>query len=393
MKRFSMVLLAGAAAFALMSAAAGQPAPASGDALSAAGDFAPAGPAYEARLKAAPNDAGALAGLARVRLYENKPDVAATLAQQALAIEPANPAARATLAIAQQRRAAFGPDRYQIAAAPTESVIPFVVTDPLPVVQVTVGGHPFNFLIDTGAPDIMVSSDVVQALGLQVQSAGEGVFAGGQRAAVQHTLVPEFQIGQVKVANVPAGVMRQALPIPGVKLDGIIGTGLLMHFLSTLDYCQDRLVLRPRGASAAFEQAAARGGANVVPFWLAGDHFIMARAHLLQGREGTFLIDTGLAGGGISAPKATLDEAGVVIDPGAARIGVGGGGPVTFIPFRAGATLGSLTVEDVPGAYTPGGDPTNIFPFKVSGLLSHMVFRHTRLTFDFDAMRLVTQAC
>lgn len=393
MSRFSTVLLAGAAALTLISAAAGQPASGPGDALSSAGDFPAAAQAYEARLKATPNDAGALAGLARVRLYENKLDEAIALAQQALAVEPANPVARASLGVAQQRKASFGPDRYQFTAPAGEEIIPFVVTDPLPVVRVIVGGRPVNFLIDTGGPDIVVSPDLVQALGLQVQEAGQGIFAGGQRAAVQRTLVPEFQIGRVKIANVPAGVMRQALPIPGVKIDGVLGTGLLMHFLSTLDYCQGRLVLRPRTASAEFEQAAARGGANVVPMWLAGDHFIFARARLTHGGDGMFLIDTGLAGGGISAPKATLDEAGVVLDPAAARTGIGGGGPVTFIPFRAGATIGSLTVEDIPGAHTPGGDPTSVFPFKVKGLLSHMMFRQSRLSFDFDAMRLVTQAC
>lgn len=393
MRRISTVLLAGAAALALISTAVGQPAAGSGDALSAAGDFAAAGRAFEDQLKARPDDAGALAGLARVRLYENRLDEAIGLAQRALAIEPANPTARASLGVAEQRKAAFGPERYQIAASPAEVSIPFVATDPLPVVQVSVGGRPANFLIDTGGPDIIVSPELIQALGLQVQDAGQGVFAGGVRAAVQRTLVPEFQIGGIRMANVPAGVLTQALPTPGVKIDGILGTGLLMHFLSTLDYCQGRLVLRPRSASAAFQQAAARSGANILPMWLVGDHFIMARAHLLHGAEGTFLIDTGLAGGGISAPKATLDEAGVAIDPAQARTGIGGGGPVTVIPFHAGASIGSLTVEDVPGAYSPGGDPTAVFPFKVKGLLSHMVFRHTRLSFDFEAMRLVTQAC
>ena len=53
----------------------------------------------------------------------------------------------------------------------------------------------------------------------------------------------------------PAGVRAGGLPIPGYKIEGIVGTGLLMHFLSTLDYCEGRLVLRPRTGSAAFEQA------------------------------------------------------------------------------------------------------------------------------------------
>jgi tetratricopeptide (TPR) repeat protein len=377
----------------LISPAAGQPAPSPGDALNGAGDFAGAAQAYEAALKASPADANALAGLARIRLYENRNDEAMTLAQRALAAAPDNPVARQTLAFAQQRKAAFGADRYRIEGSPAETVIPFAATDPLPVVPVTIGGRQAWFMIDTGAPDVVVSAGIAQELGLKVESAGEGVFAGGRRAAVQRTTVPQLQIGAVRIADVPAGILGQVPAFSDRKIEGIVGTGLLMHFLSTLDYCQGRLVLRPRTASAAFERTAAEGRANVVPMWLAADHFILTRARLQHGAEGLFLIDTGLAGGGISASKATLDEAGVAIDPSKAGTGVGGGGAVTVIPFRAGAVLGSLSVDDVRGFYSPGGDPLSAFPFRTKGLLSHGFFRHSRLTFDFDAMKLVTEAC
>jgi hypothetical protein len=270
--------------------------------------------------------------------------------------------------------------------------IPFVATDPLPVVQVTVGGRPASFLIDTGAPDVSVSADLAQALGLKIESAGEGVFAGGVRAPVQRTLLSQFEIGGIKLANVPSNVSRQHPPVPG-QIDGIVGTGLFMHFLTTLDYCQGRLVLRPRGAAAEFERTAAKGGANIVPMWLNGDHIMMARGRLGRGSEGMFVIDTGLAGGGLMASKAVLDEAGVAIDPSRAGTGTGGGGPVTIIPFRAGATLGAMTVEDVQGFYSPSGNPFDNGPVKVSGVLSHGFFRHSRLTFDFDAMKLITEAC
>jgi predicted aspartyl protease len=390
MKRLPVLLAAGAAALAMISTAWGQPAPGSADALFAAGDFAAAAKAYEAAVKAAPGDARSLAGLARARLFENRNDEAIALAQQALAAQPDNPVARQTLSTAQQRKAAFGPDRWQVSGLTGEVSIPFAATDPLPVVRVTVGGHEALFLIDTGAPEIMISPDLVQALGLKIESTSEGIFAGGVRAPVQHTVVPELQIGGVKIANASAGVrgLPGALPNLG-KIDGVVGTGLLMHFLSTLDYCGGRLVLRPRSDSAAFERAAA--GANVVPMWLVSDHFIFARGHLQHGREGSFLIDTGLAGGGLMAPKATLDEAGIVLDPSQARTGVGGGGQVTVTPFRAGATLGSLTVDDVAGRYNP--DQFGVFPFQAKGLLSHGFFRKSRLTFDFDAMKLITQAC
>ncbi len=52
-------------------------------------------------------------------------------------------------------------------------------------------------------------------------------------------------------------------------------------------------------------------------------------------------------------------------------------------------SLGSFTVSNVPGLYFPDGDQFKIFPFDVAGTISHLYFRRTELTFDFDAMRLI----
>jgi predicted aspartyl protease len=256
------------------------------------------------------------------------------------------------------------------------------------VVHVTIGGRDATFLIDTGGPDIMLRRPLAEALGLPLSEGGVGVFAGGRQAQVQRTVVPELEIGGMRIRNVPAGVnAADGLQLPGVQIDGVIGSGLLMHFLSTIDYCDGKLVLAPR--SAAAQRAA---GANSVPFWLVGDHFMFARGKMNQA-EGLFMIDTGLAGGGLTATKATLDAAGVTVDESKALTGQGGGGPVQFVPFRAAATLGNLTRSDVPGVYMMGGNPLAGFPFTSSGAISHAFFRESRLTFDFDAMQLMTESC
>jgi predicted aspartyl protease len=270
-----------------------------------------------------------------------------------------------------------------------------VITDPLPVVHVTIGGRQATFLIDTGGPDIMVRRPLAEALGLPISEGGIGVFAGGRQARVDRTVVPEIEIGGIRIRNVPAGINPSAdgLNLPGVELDGVIGTGLLMHFLSTIDYCDGKLTLAPRNTSAAFQARVAQGGANVVPFWLVADHFMFARGKINQ-LEGLFYIDTGLAGGGLVASKATLNAAGVTIDESKTFTGQGGGGAVQFVTFRAAATLGNLTRGDLPGVYVPGGsDPLAALPFRSTGIISHSFFRQSRLTFDFEAMKLVTESC
>jgi hypothetical protein len=351
-------------------------------------------PIYEQAASAAPDSAPALARLARARLYQGREKEAVELAQKALSLMPGNPIAGATLAVAQARLRNFGPEFYQIENPASTGSAPFVITDPLPVVHDTIGGREAMFLIDTGGPDIMVRRPLAEALGLPITAGGVGTFAGGRQAQVDRTVVPEIEIGGVKIRNVPAGVNAAAdgLNLPGVKLDGVIGTGLLMHFLATIDYCGGKLVLAPRGDSAAFEARAAASGANVVPFWLVADHFMFARGKMNQA-EGLFYIDTGLAGGGLVASKATLDSAGIAIDESKTMSGMGGGGAVQFVPFRAAATLGNLTRGDLPGVYMPGADPLAALPFRSSGMISHSFFRQSRVTFDFEAMKLVTESC
>jgi hypothetical protein len=270
-----------------------------------------------------------------------------------------------------------------------------VITDPLPVIHVTIGGKERNFLLDTGAPNITVTQKMADELGLVTTEAGEGVFAGGRRAPVLLTMVPELEIAGLRIRNVPAAVLPAAggLRLPNVEIDGIMGTGVFVHFLSTIDYCGGRLVLAPRSESAAFEARAAANGANVVPMWLVATHFIFARGRINQSPEAMFHIDTGLAGGGLSARRAALDAAGIVIDESKAMTGMGGGGPVRIVPFTADVTLGTLTRPGVRGIHSLDGDPSSIFPFETGGLISHGFFRQSRLTFDFDAMKLVTESC
>jgi tetratricopeptide (TPR) repeat protein len=304
-----------------------------GDDLFAQGRFAEATRIYEDAAKAAPASAPLLARLARARLYQGRESEALDLARQALELAPGNPVATATQGVAQARLHNFGGDFYQIEDSASTGSAQFVITDPLPVVHVTIGGRQATFLIDTGAPDIMVRRPLAEALGLPISEGGIGVFAGGRQARVDRTVVPEMEIGGVRIRNVPAGVNSAAdgLTLPGVELDGVIGSGLLMHFLSTIDYCDGELTLAPRNASAAFQTRAEASGANVVPIWLVADHFVFARGKMNQ-LEGLFYIDTGLAGGGLVASKATLDAAGVTVDESHTLTGRGAGVPFNSSP-------------------------------------------------------------
>jgi len=357
--------------------------------LFAGGDFDAAAAAYTAALAQNPNDAAANLGLSRIELYRNHLSASESLFRKALSDAATAPAAQRGLATIATRRGTAGQYRVEPVGY-GKATVPFVQTDPLPIVRVRIGARQSYFLIDTGAPDIALDGTFAQELKLKTKSTGLGVFAGGQRAKTRSTLLPQLTIGGLKIRNVPAAVLPTRNFGGKYRIDGVIGTGFLARFVSTLDYLHGSLILRSQQAWAA-EQAALPSGTAVVPMWLVGDHFIFARGRINDAPEALFNIDTGLAGGGVQATKAEVAAAHIVLDEAHAGTGMGGGGVVRFIPFRAVVSVDGASVTDVPGIYTPEGDQFGIFPFSVAGAISHGFFRRFSVTFDFSTMQMTIQ--
>ncbi len=366
--------------------------PATADQLFRAGDFDGAGAAYARTLASTPDDVPARLGLGAVELYRNDLDAARADLERVLAADPHNARAGQLLAELQRRRTDWA-ERTLIDGV--RAVVPFVATDPLPAVRVRVNGsHDATFLIDTGGPSIVLDSDFAHELGLTVKQAGSGTFGGGKTAAIAQTQLDSISLANATAYDLTATVIptRAISPIPGVRIDGIVGTGLLERFLATLDYPHASLVLRARSAaaSAAFETAAHVAGATIVPCWLVGDHYVMAYGQVNAAPRGLFLFDSGLAGGGLMPSKELVDAAGIQLDNADATEGTGGGGTFAAVPFVAKTVaVGSAVQHDVPGVYTPGGTPLSIFSFNVEGVISHVFLKNYAYTVDFDAMKLV----
>jgi clan AA aspartic protease (TIGR02281 family) len=353
-----------------------------GDAAFKGGDFAAAQSAYAAAIQANPRDAAAALGLTRLSIYSNKLADAQHWLDVLTQLAPSDPRIagnRATIAA----RTDASIDR--VAPHDGPAIIRFLQTDPLPMVDVRVNGHDAHFLIDTGAPNIVLDAKFAQSLGIATSAAGQGTFAGGEHAATSKAVVDRLDLGSWQIGNVPATV----LPLPhGMGADGILGTALFAHFLTTLDYRSGRLTLEDRGASDAFERDAGARGDAIVPLWLVSDHFMFVQGHANSGPIGLFNIDTG-GTFGLQLTKAALEAANISVDATHPQTGIGGGGTVTSLPFKASLTIGACTVDNLDGVYFASGDQYGIFPFTVTGTVSHQFFRKTAVTFDFVAMRLV----
>jgi hypothetical protein len=361
-------------------------APVPGDVPFKAGDFDAAAQSYATTLKTDPHNAAAELGLARIALYRNDLVSLEAYAHALAADDPSDPRAQRLLAAIPVRSGLATAVRADPIAGEVD--VPLAVVDPLPVLEATVDGKPATLLLDTGGTGLDLASTFAQRIGLETRSAGEGTFAGGLHANVRTGQVDRLELGTATVRSLPVSVLDQIPP----GIDGVLGTNVLYDFLSTIDYKNRKLVLRPKSDSAAFERAAAARGATIVPMLLVPDHFIFVRARAGNGPEALYNVDTGGGGIGVQLVKTSLDEAGIVPDATHSSSFHGGGGDAHAIPFVADVTLGERTWRGLPGLYFDNGDQYGIFPFAVAGTLSHELFKRGALTFDFTAMRLVFEA-
>jgi len=245
--------------------------------------------------------------------------------------------------------------------------------------------EPVNFFIDTGGAELTVDREFAEELGIQVfgwEPVTEDLKLG-------HCRAERIKLGKLLVKNVPVHILdiRQfSEPVfGGLRVDGIIGTVFLYHFLATLDYPKGELILRRRTAEAmrSFEKEAVE-----VPFWMAEDHFIVAWGTINGSRPMLFFVDTGLAGKAFMAPKTTLKEVGITPDESKATEGVTIFGKIKEIPFAIEElTLGEAKERGLEGV-TDGFQVEDVFGFRIGGLISHQFFRSYALTLDFADMRL-----
>ncbi len=387
----------------------------SADRLFEAGKFAKAEKIYDGILKDDSEDHRALVRLGEIALFSNQLDAAEKWLTAAIKCRPAEKGAKSLLAEVFYRR-----DEFQKAAplfravgrearatqlesfkgvspnaieGPNVTSLKLVLTDPLPVVQIRVNNSELvNVLIDTGGAALIIDNEFAQEVGAAQFGAFMGTFGGGKKAAVQPGKVDSVTLGDFTVKNVPVAILptrRFSSIFGGTRIDGIIGTVVLYHFISTLDYPGGRLILRRRTEQnlKKVETEAKEQGAIVIPFWMAGDHFMYAWGTVNRSEPMLFFVDTGLAGGGFTCPESTVRKAGIELQEDKAREGLGGGGKFRSVPFVVDElTLGDAKERNIRGSYA-GQSDTSPFGFHTGGLISHGFFRPYAMTFDFVGMR------
>ncbi len=393
--------------WAISLAAAGGAHAADADALFAQGKFAEALAAYEAVPAQDPAYAAALRRQGTIHLMANRWPEAEKALMAALARDTSDRKAAAAMAELESRRgnfadatrwltatgrvaraagfALFGTDRpYRILSRGLSAAVSFEHTDPLPAVRATANGKEGLFIIDTGAAETILDPEFAKAIAVPVAGAEQGTFAGGKTAEVAYGRLSRLGIGDMTLADIPVALVSTAKFAPaanGKPVAGVIGTGLLSRFRATIDYRNGLLRLE---AGAAVKQPPPLAA---IPFWQAGDHFLLASGRLNDGEPQLFFVDTGLAGAAFTAPESTLKAAGIAA-PTPSGDKNGGIGTAAIAPFEAKSiSLGTLRRERMSGLF--GAFPPQLemaLGTRIGGIVSHGFLRPYAVTFDFKTM-------
>ncbi|MFD1536969.1 aspartyl protease family protein [Nonomuraea guangzhouensis] len=301
------------------------------DALFKAGKFEQAGRAYEEILKTDPKNVHAARRRGYVGLLSNRFPDAERYLKVAIELAPADKDANRFLADCYIRQdklalsaphwqaagdegaaklcAAFRGEPYQFHGDIAQ--VRFLQMDPQPLVEgVSInGGPPKRFTFYTGAPSLSVSATVAKEAGLSPVASSKIDYLNGK--VWRHVGVLEsFKLGGIELRNLPVSWMEwESGGDVTTENDGMIGTWVFYHFLTTFDYAGRQLILRRRTPETAgrARAAALRAGAEPLPLWLAREHMVHSRGSIAG--SGPRVVAVPIGGGSEPAAVAHGDTA------------------------------------------------------------------------------------
>jgi len=238
--------------------------------------------------------------------------------EEYIALNPSDPDRLAEAKAGLEMLKALGNDVASVDAPQNPAPIPLRKSLNLVFARVMINGRgPYEFAVDTGASQIVLSEKLAGDLGLTpvTSTIMHGVGGGGKIDTKLYS-VKEMTIGDVKIKNVPVGTFND--PLVTQLADGIFSTAVLSDFILTVNYPGNQLEISRK-------RPAANPASEVLPAWYFSN-LLLVPVQVNGQHRGNFIVDTGAVTTVISHNMAAtlgVDEKtpGARIDLGIAGVG------------------------------------------------------------------------
>jgi len=238
--------------------------------------------------------------------------------EEYIALNPSDPDRLAEAKAGLEMLKALGNDVASVDAPQNPAPIPLRKSLNLVFARVMINGRgPYEFAVDTGASQIVLSEKLAGDLGLTpvTSTIMHGVGGGGKIDTKLYS-VKEMTVGDVKIKNVPVGTFND--PLVTQLADGIFSTAVLSDFILTVNYPGNQLEISRK-------RPAANPASEVLPAWYFSN-LLLVPVQVNGQHRGNFIVDTGAVTTVISHNMAAtlgVDEKtpGAKIDLGIAGVG------------------------------------------------------------------------
>jgi aspartyl protease/tetratricopeptide repeat protein len=243
------------------------------------------------------------------------------------------------------------------------------------------GKGPYQFAIDTGATQTVVSEKLAKEAGLETITSTV-VFGIGGTGKVDTKLykMKTFAVGDIRVKNSPVGTFND--PLISQIADGILGTSMFSDFIVNIDYPSSQMVLTRKSTPAP-------AGTEVLPVWFFSNLLLVPVE--ANGKRGNFIIDTGAVTTVLShstAAQLGVDEKtpGAKVDMGIAGVG-GFEGVVLKVPNVTFKTRQNTEVFPQVVAIDLK-EISKTIGTEVAGILGYDFFSDYKVTLDYNTTEM-----
>jgi predicted aspartyl protease len=303
--------------------------------------------------------------------------------EEYIRLNPSDPDRLAEAKAGLEMLKALGNDVAFVDAPENPAPIPFRKSLNLIFTRVMINGRgPYEFVIDTGASQIVLSEKLAGDLGLTpvTSTIMHGVGGGGKIDTKLYS-VKEMTVGDIKIKNVPVGTFND--PLVTQLADGILSTAVLSDFIVTVNYPNNRLEI-------ARKRPPANPAGEVLPAWYFSN-LLLVPIQVNGQHRGNFIVDTGAVTTVIShnmAARLGVDEKtpGAKVDLGIAGVG-GFEGIVLRVPNVTFKT--AKNTEVFPQVVSINlKEMSRMIGTEVAGVLGFDFFEDYKLTLDYYAAEI-----